>query len=330
MQISNPELVCLAGIISLTLYAVMGGADYGGGFWDLMASGPRKALQRQTIEKAIGPIWEANHVWLVLMVVLLFSCFPAAFYAISIALHIPITILLFGIVFRGSAFTFRTYDSHKDQVQERWGRVFAISSTVTPVMLGIIVGAISSGNILTEGSFYSVYVSPWIQPFPIAVGIFALCLFAYLAAVYLTADTKDYQLQNDFRTRAYVSSIASGAMALIVFLLAKDQAQALYKDLKLLSPVYICTALTAFITLFFLFKRKFAIARFSAATQVALVLWGWAFAQYPYIVRPTHTISNSAANETTIKLVIGALVVGAILIVPAFIYLYKIFKLKRD
>lgn len=330
MQISNPELVCLAGVISLTLYAVMGGADYGGGFWDLMASGPRKAIQRQTIEKAIGPIWEANHVWLILMVVLLFSCFPAAFYAISIALHIPITILLFGIVFRGSAFTFRTYDSHKDQVQERWGRVFAISSTVTPIMLGIIVGAISSGNIQIEGSFLSVYVEPWIQPFPIAVGIFALCLFAYLAAVYLTADTKNLQLQNDFRLRAYISSCVSGAMALLVFLLAKDGAPTLFKDLRLLSPVYICTAMTALITLFFLQKRKFSIARFCAAAQVALVLWGWAFAQYPYLVRPAHTISNSAANPSTIKLVIGALVIGAVLLVPAFFYLYKIFKLKRD
>lgn len=329
MQISNPELVCLAGVVSLTLYAVMGGADYGGGFWDLMASGPRKAMQRQTIEKAIGPIWEANHVWLILMVVLLFSCFPQAFYATSIALHIPITILLFGIVFRGSAFTFRTYDSHKDQVQERWGRVFAISSTVTPVMLGVIVGAISSGNILIEGSFYSVYISPWIQPFPIAVGVFALCLFAYLAAVYLTADTKDLQLQNDFRLRAFLSSCASGAMALLVFLLAKDGAPSLFKDLKLLSPIYICTAITAFITLFLLFKRKFTIARFCAAAQVALVLWGWAFAQYPYLVRPAFTISNSAANETTIKLVIWALIAGAVMLVPAFYYLYKIFKLKQ-
>jgi len=330
LPISNPELVCLAGIISLTLYAVMGGADYGGGFWDLMATGPRKAEQRHTIEKAIGPIWEANHVWLILMVVLLFSCFPAAFYAVSIALHIPITILLFGIVFRGSAFTFRTYDSHKDQVQERWGRVFAISSTITPIMLGVIVGAISNGKILTEGSFYSVYLAPWIQPFPIAVGIFALCLFAYLASVYLTADTKDTQLQNDFRLRAYISSFAAGAMALIVFILAKEGAPTLFKDLRLLSPVYVCTALTAFTTLFFLFKRRFQIARYCAAMQVALVLWGWAFAQYPYLVRPNYTIANSAANETTLKLVIWALIGGAFLLVPAFYYLYKIFKLKRD
>ncbi len=330
LPISNPEIVCLAGIISLTLYAVMGGADYGGGFWDLMATGPRKAAQRQTIEKAIGPIWEANHVWLILMVVLLFSCFPPAFYAISIALHIPITILLFGIVFRGSAFTFRTYDSHQDQVQERWGRVFAISSTVTPIMLGVIVGAISSGNILTEGSFHDVFISPWIQPFPIAVGLFALCLFAYLAAVYLTADTKDLELQNDFRTRAFASSCASGVMALVVFFLAKDGAPALFKDLKVLSPVYICTALTAFTTLFFLAKRRFRIARYCAALQVALVLWGWAFAQYPYLVRPSQTIANSAANATTINLIIMALIAGAFLLVPAFYYLYKIFKLKQN
>jgi cytochrome bd-type quinol oxidase subunit 2 len=138
MSLSQTDCVLLlggVGVASLTLYAVMGGADYGGGFWDLLATGPRKDEQRKTIEKAIGPIWEANHVWLILIVVLLFSCFPRAFYTASIALHIPLTLLLFGIVLRGSAFTFRTYDSEKDEVQKRWGRIFAISSTITPVML---------------------------------------------------------------------------------------------------------------------------------------------------------------------------------------------------
>lgn len=328
--ISNPELVCLAGVISLTLYAVMGGADYGGGFWDLMASGPRKAEQRKTIAKAIGPIWEANHVWLILMVVLLFSCFPSAFYAVSIALHIPITFLLFGIVLRGSAFTFRTYDSHSDEVQERWGRVFAISSTITPIMLGVIVGAISNGTIVTEGNFANVYLTPWLQVFPLSVGIFALFLFAYLAAVYLCSDTEDIQLQNDFRLRASISSGLSALLALSVFFLAKDGAPDIYKDLNLIYPLLALTAAIAITTLVLLFKRKFRVARYCAAIHVALVLWGWAFAQYPYLIRPAHTIDNSAANATTINLVIVSLLAGAFLLVPAFYYLYKIFKMKKD
>lgn len=328
--ITNPELVCLAGVISLTLYAVMGGADYGGGFWDLMASGPRKEEQRKTIAKAIGPIWEANHVWLILMVVLLFSCFPPAFYAVSIALHIPITILLFGIVLRGSAFTFRTYDSHQDHVQERWGRIFAISSTVTPVMLGVIVGAISSGSIVTEGSFASVYLTPWLHIFPLSVGLFALFLFAYLAAVYLTSDTEDTMLQNDFRLRAFISSGLCALSALFVFILAKDSAPDLYKDLNLIYPLFALTAAIAIATLVLLVKRKFKMARYFAAIHVALVLWGWAFAQYPYLIRPAHTIGNSAANAATINLVIVSLLAGAFLLVPAFYYLYKIFKLKKD
>jgi cytochrome bd ubiquinol oxidase subunit II len=325
------HLIGLVMMTALTFYAVMAGADYGGGVWDLFAFGPRAAKQRETIATAIGPIWEANHVWLILVIVLLFSCFPPAFAAVSVALHIPLTLLLVGIVLRGSAFTFRTYDSHKDETQRRWGRIFSISSLITPVILGIVVGAISNGDLTISGNdFIGSYVHAWLQPFPFAVGFFALSLFAYLAAVYLTSDTSDQELQNDFRLRAYISSILSGVLAGLVFLLTKSEAPGIWTDISRAIPLLIGTAVVASITLALLYYRKFQIARFLAAGQVALVLWGWGLGQYPYLVRPSWTIANSAANTKTLELILVALAAGAFLLFPSFYYLLRIFKLREQ
>ncbi|MBX9666357.1 MAG: cytochrome d ubiquinol oxidase subunit II [Candidatus Obscuribacterales bacterium] len=328
----TPEIILgLAMIMALTFYAVMAGADYGGGVWDLLAFGPRAAKQRETIANAIGPIWEANHVWLILVVVILFSCFPPAFAAVSIALHIPLTLLLFGIVLRGSAFTFRTYDSRKDEVQRLWGRVFAISSTLTPVMLGIIIGAISNGDLRTTGpNFYDVYISSWWQPFPIAVGLFALTLFAYLAAVYLTSDTEDQEVQNDFRIRALLSAGACAVMAAIVFFLSRTEAPGIWADISRAIPLHVTTFVLANCSLICLIRRKFLFARYFAAGQVAMVLWGWAIGQYPYLVRPEITIVSGAANRVTLHFVIGALVIGALLLFPSFYYLLRIFKTREQ
>lgn len=323
------HLIGLAMIVALTFYCVMAGADYGGGVWDLFAFGPRADKQRETIATAIGPIWEANHVWLILVIVLLFGCFPPAFAAISIALHIPLTLLLIGIVLRGSAFTFRTYDSHKDETQRRWGRIFAISSLITPIILGIVVGAISNGDLQTTNQdFVETYVQPWLQPFPIAVGFLALSLFAYLAAVYLTSDTDDQELQNDFRVRAIISAVISAVIAAVVFFLSKAEAPGIWSDISRAVPLLIGTAIVAIAALTSLFLRKFKIARFFAAGQVALVLWGWTIGQYPYLVRPSWTITNSAANGRTLELIVIALIAGTILLFPSFYYLLHIFKLR--
>src|ERR1044071_7345089 len=131
-------------IASLVLCALLGGADYGGGVWDLFAFGRRAREQRALIADAISPVWEANHVWLILVIVVLFTAFPPAFAAIATALHIPITLLLIGIVLRGTAFTFRTYDVQRDDVQRRWSLVFSIASIITPKLLGTILGAIEN------------------------------------------------------------------------------------------------------------------------------------------------------------------------------------------
>ena len=188
-----PLETIIAGVMmaSLVLYALLGGADYGGGVWDLFAFGRRAREQRALIAEAISPVWEANHVWLILLVVVLFTAFPPAFAAIATALHVPITLLLIGIVLRGTAFTFRTYDLQRDDVQRRWSLVFSIASIITPILLGTTLGAIASGTIRVEnGNVTSGFFSSWLAPFPLAVGFFALALFAFLAAVYLTVEAE--------------------------------------------------------------------------------------------------------------------------------------------
>src|SRR5258708_26175 len=146
-----PSLELLLGgvmLVSLTFYVLLAGADYGGGVWDLLASGPRAKGQRELVAKAIAPIWEANHVWLILVVVILFTAFPPAYALISTSLHVALLLLLFGIVLRGSALIFRTNDT---QAKWQWGRIFAMASLGTPILLGVVVGAISSGSIRTPG-----------------------------------------------------------------------------------------------------------------------------------------------------------------------------------
>lgn len=327
-----PLETIVAGVMvgSLVLYALLGGADYGGGVWDLFAFGPRAREQRKLIAEAISPVWEANHVWLILVVVILFTAFPPAFAAIATALHIPITLLLIGIVLRGTAFTFRTYDVQRDDVQRRWSLVFSIASIITPILLGTTLGAIASGTIRVDnGAVTSGFFRSWLAPFPLAVGFFALALFAFLAAVYLTVEARERKLQEDFRMRAIISGVAVGLLALTVFILAKTGAPTVRAGisrswwalgLHMLTAIF---AIGAFVTLW---TRLYSVARVCAAAQVTLILLGWAFAQFPHLVEPDLTISSAAAPQVTLELLLGALAAGAILLFPSYYYLFRIFK----
>jgi cytochrome d ubiquinol oxidase subunit II len=230
-----PSLELLLGgvmLVSLTFYVLLAGADYGGGVWDLLARGPRAKGQRELIAKAIAPIWEANHVWLILVVVVLFSAFPQAYALISTSLHVALLLLLLGIVLRGSAFIFRSNDTTPGQAKWQSGRVFAVASLYTPILLGVVVGAISSGSIRAPREHETLaYFFTWAAPFPFAVGLFALILFALLAAVYLTLETDDAALQDDFRQRAIACEIVAALMALAVFLLSREDAPAIRERL---------------------------------------------------------------------------------------------------
>jgi cytochrome d ubiquinol oxidase subunit II len=316
--------------IALTIYVLLGGADFGGGVWDLVATGPRREAQRGLIEHAIGPVWEANHVWLILVVVVLFTAFPAAFATYMITLHVPLTIALVGVVLRGSSFAFRTYGAEEGVEEYRWGRVFAVASTITPFMLGACVGAVAAGRVaIRAGAPVYGYFGSWLAPFPLAVGLFTVALFSFLAAVYLTLETTDAALQDDFRLRAVAASLAAGIIAAIAGLLARDGAPHVWNILVHVSwalPFQLATAAAAVAAIWALLRRRFRVARAAAALQVTFVLWGWFASQYPHFVAPDLTIHAAAAPERTLRLVLVTILVGALLVVPSFYLLFRTFK----
>ena len=317
-------------LVALIAYAVMGGADFGGGVWDLFARGPRAEAQRKTIATAIGPIWEANHVWLIVVVVLLFTCFPTAFALIMTALHVPILLMLVGIVLRGSSFVFRTYDEQAEGPQRRWGRVFAVSSLVTPVLLGVVVGAISTPAIrMVGGVVQGGFFAPWLRPFPFAVGLFALAQFAFLAAVYLTVDAGTEALREDFRRRALGSAVAVGVLAAGTLLLAGEAAPELRAALlgrPWSWPLQLATGAAALGAIGALLRRRWLLARVLAATQVALILLGWGLAMSPWLVYGSVSVAGAAAPPRTLELVLLVLAGGSVILLPAFYYLYRTFK----
>ena len=329
---SLADLVAGVIFVALNAYAVLGGADFGGGVWDLLALGPRKARQRELIAEAIGPVWEANHVWLILAIVLLFTCFPPAFARLGTRLHIPLSLVLIGIVLRGSAFTFWRYGA--DEEQRNWGMVFAIASLMTPLLLGTTAGAIASGAVgdggWGSGDFYGTYVAPWLNPFALSVGMFALIAFAFLAAVYLTLEARDREVREDFRRRALASGVGLFLAAVVVLLLSLNRAPRVREGLIFAAwavPLHLLTAAAAITALVALWARRWRVARVAAAAQVSLILWGWALSQYPYILPPDLSIANAAAPAATLRLLLAALVAGAVLLLPSLYYLFRIFKM---
>jgi cytochrome d ubiquinol oxidase subunit II len=315
---------------ALVFYAVTGDADYGGGMWDLLARGPRAEAQRSAIERAIGPIWEADHVWLILIIVILFTGFPRAFATMMTALNIPFTLILIGVVLRGSAFIFRKYDAKSEGVKQRWSILFGAASFFTPFMQGLVLGALSTGQIrIADGRVVSGFFAGWLTPFALACGLFALVLFAFLAATYLTADpTTERHVQDDFRLRALWSGAVLAPIALVVFLTAKNGAPAMYHGLTqwwapLLTGTTLAVAIAGWVSLWL---RRFALARIAAITEVTLILGGWSLAQYPRLITPDITIFNAAAPEITLRLLIYALAAGAVVLFPSLFFLFRVFK----
>jgi cytochrome bd ubiquinol oxidase subunit II len=326
-----PEMLLAAILMaSLTFYVLLGGADYGGGVWDLLSSGPRRQEQRELISNAITPVWEANHVWLVLVVVLLFAGFPTAFAAMTTALNIPLTALVIGIVMRGSSFVFRAYHTGHERTQRRWGLIFAIASTFTPICLGVVVGAISSGRVMVrDGVSVNGFLAPWLGTFPLMVGLFALSLFVFLAAVYLTVEAREVALQEDFRRKALVSGVIVAIMALGTFLAARTGAPDIYAGLLRPSLVWIvqgATASYAIAAFVALLRRKYKAARIAAMVQVGLILWGWGLSQFPFFLQGRLTVSEAAAAPPVLRALVGATIAGLFLLFPSIWYLMQIFK----
>jgi cytochrome d ubiquinol oxidase subunit II len=319
--------------VALIFYALTGDADYGGGMWDLLATGPRANAQRSAIEKAIGPIWEADHVWLILIIVILFTGFPPAFAHMMTALNIPFTLMLVGIVLRGSAFIFRKYDVKSEEVHRRWSTLFGAASFFTPFIQGVTLGALSTGQIrIVDGRVVSGFFAGWLTPFAFACGLFALALFAFLAATYLTADpSTERHVQNDFRLRALWSGSALAPIAFVVFITSKEGAPAMYHGLtQWWAPLLVSATLAfAIAALTSLWLRRFARARIAAVAEVTLILIGWSLSQYPNLITPDITIFNAAAPPITLRLLTYALAAGAIVLFPSLFFLFRIFKAKE-
>lgn len=330
-ELSLAEVVAALLALALNAYVLFGGADFGGGVWDMLASGPRRTRQREVIAHAIGPIWEANHVWLILVIVLSFTCFSPVFARLMTVLHIPLSLMLIGIVLRGSAFTFRTYDDERDTVQLRWGRIFASASVLTPVLLGVCIGAVASGRVVAPvgGAFTRSFVEPWLTPFALAVGLLTLALFAFLAAVFLTMETLDPELVEDFRRRALGAGVVVFLAAGLVLLLSFEQAPLMHRGLvasRWALPLHLATAVAAVAVFAALWRRRYRAARVAAGLQVSFIFWGWAVSQYPYLVPPDLTIEATAAPEITLRITIWALALGTLVLAPSLIYLFRVFK----
>ncbi len=318
----------LAGIlvVALVAYSVTAGADFGGGVWDLLAFGPRARAQREMIARAVAPIWEANHVWLIFVIVVLFVCFTPVYAVIGTALHIPLTLMLFGIVLRGAAFAFRSY--HYGPKQFYWDAVFAISSLVTPVALGMCVGAVASGAIDADvdGTVRSDFFSSWLAPFPVSVGAFTLIEFSFLAACYLTVEAEHEALREDFRLRAIGSGILTAVLGWLAFALAYQGAPLIFAGIAGNVMLIAGISVVALSAVGALFARKYRLAQILAISQVSLVVLGWANAQFPYLVVPDLTVHNAHASDAVMEGALAVLAIGSVVLVPSFVYLYAVFK----
>ncbi|RYE83472.1 MAG: cytochrome d ubiquinol oxidase subunit II, partial [Myxococcales bacterium] len=273
--------------LAALVYVLTGGADLGAGVWHVLARGPRRDAQREAIRHAVAPIWEANHVWLIFLIVAMFSAFPTAFAVVCVALHLPLVLMLVGLVFRGAAFVFQAYGISSERTTARWQRVFAWSSTLTPPLIGAMIAAVSSGAIRLdpEGRVTSSVLAGWTTPFAALVGLFALALFALVAAVYLAAETAQGSTQSsgqgsaalswDFARRALAAEVVAGALAAATFANARSSAPELFASLARAPwtvPVQLATAASALATCGLLLARRPSLARAAVVAQVGLVV----------------------------------------------------------
>lgn len=324
-----PDVLAAVMWIGVTAYALLGGADFGAGFWDLVAGGARRGeRQRALIEHSIGPVWEANHVWLVFVLVVMWTCFPGLFGAVSSTLWIPLTLAAFGVIARGSAFAFRKAVTATWQ-RRLFGAAFASSSVVTPFFLGATAGAVASGRV-PPGIGAGSVVSSWWNPVSVMTGTLAVITCAYLAAVYLTGDARrggDETLVGQFRHRALAAGLVAGVAAAAGLALLHQDAQALSHGLfhRGLALV-IVSAVAGVVSLVLLYRRNFHAARGTGGLAVAAVLWAWALAQYPHLLPSRLTISQAAATHTVLLATLLSLVVGAVLLVPSLFWLYTLFQ----
>jgi cytochrome bd ubiquinol oxidase subunit II len=323
--------------ISFILYTLLGGADFGAGIIETFA-GKRG---EQTISKAMAPVWEANHVWLILAVVILFTAFPAVYSSLSLVLHIPLMMVLIGIIFRGTAFTFRHYDVVHDSSHKYYTFLFKLSSFITPVFLGAVLGAMILGRITLDPSagFYEKFVLPWFNIFCLAMGIFSASLFAYIAAVFLVGEARIDSERKKYSTLSKRSMLLTLLTGMLVILAGELEGNPLVSEflhsttsvVMLLFAGLLCPVIWVFLNRK---KDKTLYLRAAIGLQVSAILIGWFYIQYPVLIQVKGgdhlTIFNTQAPSATLQQLLIALSVGLVLIIPAFIYLFRVFKVKTN
>lgn len=310
--------------LGVTLYAVLGGADFGAGFWDLTAGGVARGRRpRALIDAALGPVWEANHVWLIFCLVVLWTAFPGAFAAIMDTLYLPLAIAAVGIVARGAGFAFGKVSETLSE-QRIYGAVFAVSSVITPFFLGAVAGGIASGRVPSAGG--GDPIASWVNPTSMLGGALAVVVCAYLAAVYLVAEANRLglpDLEQYFRRRAIAAGIVAGAVAFAGIFVLRDDAPRLFHHLTGVAlPLVVVSALSGLAALTVLGRGVPRAGRYLAAAAVAAVIGGWGVAQYPFILGTHLTLGADAAPDSTLTAVAVVFAAAAITCVPSLVYLY--------
>jgi len=332
-----PYLILSILWFSLIAYAVFGGADFGAGFWDLLAAGPHAEGQHQLIDQALGPVWETNHVWIIFLVVGLFSAFPVPFSLLVTVLFFPLTLALIGIVFRGSAFVFRTHGLLKNRPASKiWTRIFSFSSILTPFCLGLSAAAVASGAIRVHGQATPVvdFGSIWLSPFALTIGCMAVALCATLAAIYLTLEVVNNslpELAEAFRLRGLIAGAVTALLGALGLWLSRTSAPFLWQGMvNHAFWLIITTMLIGLATALTLFFRYYRIARLGIVVETAFLLGSWGVSQIPYLVPPDITVNGGAGAPATLYLLLIGVSLGLLIILPSIYLLFYLVKFRNS
>jgi len=332
-----PYDVLLAGGLGLSIlfFALGAGADFGAGFWVLFArTGERAREQRELIENAIGPVWEANELWVIVSTVILWTAFTPAFAAYGISLFIPFVLAVAGILLRGAFLAFSIEAEAASPPQRAYNvfaEIFGSMSIITPFFLGTAAGAIASGRLRLNGNELPVdgYFYSWLGPFPLVVGALGLVTCAYLAAIYLTNEAHDNpEVQEDFRLRGIISGIALGVLGVIALPITSFDAPYMWNGISEgLGLVFmVVAAMSLAVSVGLLFFRRYWWARATAIVQVTAVFCAWAIAQYPYLLVPDITIQEAASPQPVLVAMNILLVAYVVVLGSSLYFLFRIFK----
>jgi cytochrome d ubiquinol oxidase subunit II len=321
---------------AILLYLLLGGADFGAGILELFTSKKNRSRTRRTMYKAIGPIWEANHMWLIIVIVILFVGFPDIYTTVSVHLHIPLVIMLMGIIARGTAFSFRNYDAVVDEMQLIYSRIFVYASVITPLFLGIVAGSTVSGRIDPHARHFApAYLFSWLDWFPVAVGLFTVSICGFLAAVYLIGEADNSADRKRFITKTKSTNIAAFVCGGLVFIAARAAGIPLTEWIfgNAVGILAISAASLSLILFWWLLiRKKTRVLRVLAAFQVTMILIAITYSHYPNIVllKGGDSLSlMSAAADKTIAALGWALLIGSIFILPALFYLIYSFERRK-